>query len=52
MLQDAASFVRMIGSIVASIVNALGPGWQFYAAAITMLFLLALLKQVGYRNGD
>lgn len=52
MLSDAVSFIHIVGSIVASIVNAMGEAWQFYVSALTILFVLAIMKQVGYRNGD
>lgn len=52
MISQATQFVRLIGSIVASICDAIGPAWEFIVWAVTILFILALFKQIGYRNGD
>lgn len=51
-MSDAVAFIDVIASIVSSFVNALGPAWDFIMAAVTIMFVLAIFKQIGYRNGD
>ena len=52
MISEAVDFINIIGSIVRSICVAMGEAWQFYLSAISILIVLAIFKQVGYRNGD
>ena len=49
---EGFEFVRVIGSIVSSLVASLGTAWDFILAAVTIMFVLAIFKQIGYRNGD
>lgn len=51
-MTDAFEFVRLIGSVVASLANALGTAWGFIVTAFTVTLLFAVFKQIGYRNGD
>lgn len=52
MFEDAVTFVGVVGSVVKSLIVNLGQIWDFIFYAFSVLLVLCVLKQVGYRNGD
>lgn len=47
-----AGFITCIGEIVQTLIVELSYIWQFIFVAFCVTLCLAVLKQVGYRNGD